>query len=131
MAYGDSKANVELMLFGLPLLTHGYRVVVLGSDIPFDAIPMTLSRANSDALILYSAASISTVSSATYENESTHTTEMIASIKAVADSLKVPVFIAGEQSEAQAKELDDNNLVLVGDNTIDQLKVIDEALSNE
>ena len=131
MAYGDAKANVELMLFGLPLLTHGYRVVVLGSDIPFDAIPMTLSRANSDALILYSAASISTVSSATYENESTHTTEMIASIKAVADSLKVPVFIAGEQSEAQAKELDDNNLVLVGDNTIDQLKVIDEALSNE
>ncbi len=128
MAYGDAKANVELMLFGLPLLTHGYRVVVLGSDIPFDAIPMTLSRAGSDALILYSAAS---TSSATHENESTHTTEMIASIKAVADGLKVPVFIAGEQSEVQAKELDDNNLMLLGDNAIDQLKVIDEALSKE
>ncbi len=131
MAYGDPKANVELMLFGLPLLTHGYRVVVLGSDIPFDAIPMTLSRAGSDALIIYSAAAVSQASPAMDENESTHTTEMMVSIKAVADSLKIPVFIAGEHSEAQAKELDASNLVLLGENAIDQLKVIDQALTKE
>ncbi len=128
MAYGDPKANVELMLFGLPLLTHGYRVVVLGSDIPFDAIPMTLSRAGSDALIIYS--SVSSTVTAT-ENDSTQTTEMIVSIKAVAESLKIPVFIAGEYSDVQAKELDDNKLVRLTENSIDQLKVIDATLAKE
>ncbi len=133
MAYGDTKANVELMLFGLPLLTHGYRVVVLGSDIPFDAVPMTLSRAGSDALIIYSAPAFSSATSlsAEIENDSTQTTEMITSIKAVADSLKIPVFIAGEHSEAQAKELDESGLVLLTENAIDQLKVIDATLTNQ
>jgi len=131
MAYGDSKANVELMLFGLPLLTHGYRVVVLGSDIPFDAIPMTLSRAGSDALIIYSAAPASQASSESGESKATQTTEMMVSIKAVADSLKMPVFIAGEHSEAESKELDETNLVQLTDSAIEQLKVIDATLSKE
>ncbi len=122
MAYGDPKADVELMLFGLPLLTHGYRVLVLGSDIPFDAIPMTLSRAGSDALVIYSAAN---------KNESAHTTEMIVSINTVAENLKIPVFIAGEHSEAQTRELDESHLVLLGENASDQLKAIDKHLASE
>ncbi|KAG1652880.1 HTH-type transcriptional repressor BluR [Nymphon striatum] len=124
LAYGDTKANVELMLFGLPLLTHGYRVVLLGSDIPFDAIPMTLSRAESDALILYAASSDSI-------NKSSPSTDMIASIKTVADSLKIPVFIAGEHNEAEVKELEECNLVLLDDSAANHLKVIDQALSND
>lgn len=131
MSYGDPKANVELMLFGLPLLTHGYRVIVLGSDIPFDAIPMTLSRAASDALIIYSAVPVAQDSSDTDENESSHTTEMMISIKSVADSLKIPVFIAGEHSEAQTKELDESKLLQLKESAIEQLKVIDKALAKE
>ncbi|MEB8431566.1 MerR family transcriptional regulator [Cocleimonas sp. KMM 6892] len=129
MAYGDPQANVELMLFGLPLLTHGYRVVVLGSDIPFDAIPMTLSRASCDALIIYSAVTSTNALSTPEENEPAHATEMITSIKAVADSQKIPVFIAGQHNEAETKNLLESGLVLLADNAIEQLKVIDATLA--
>ncbi|PID33796.1 MAG: hypothetical protein CR955_00625 [Thiotrichales bacterium] len=131
MASGDSKANVELLLFGLPLLTHGYRVVVLGSDIPFDAIPMTLSRANSDALIIYSASSISHETFATDAFDSDPATDMIISIKTLADSLKIPVFIAGEYSTVQASELAKYQLVPLKENAIEQLKIIDATLAKE
>jgi len=127
MSYGDHKADIELMLFGLPLLTHGYRVVMLGCDVPFDAIPMTLSRANSDGLILYTAAGENT--------ESTLNLEMVMSIKTVADSLNMPIFITGESitgknSEQQKQELADQGLVVLPDNSAKQLQLMDLRLSN-
>lgn len=131
MAYGDTKADVELMLFGLPLLTHGYRVIMLGSDIPFDAIPMTLSRADSDALIIYSASFAAPTSTDADEEKSTHTTDMLVSIQAIADSLEIPVFIAGEHSKATTQQLDKSTLVQLQENTADQLKIIDATLAKK
>jgi DNA-binding transcriptional MerR regulator len=123
MGYGDHKADIELMLFGLPLLTHGYQVVLLGCDISFDSIPMTLSRANSDGLVLY-----------TTSNESADSKlnlEIVMSIKAVADSLNMPVFLTDENIEQQKNELADQGLVILPGNALEQLKVMDQHLSKK
>lgn len=118
MSYGDHKADIELMLFGLPLLTHGYRVVMLGCDVSFDAIPMTLSRANSDGLILYSA------------SEDKLNSEIIMSIKAVADGLNIPIFITGKNSKQQKETLAEQGLVVLADNnSAKQIQLIDQHLS--
>ena len=123
MAYGDPKADIELMLFGLPLLTHGYRVILLGSDIPFDAIPMTLSRANSDGLILFAN---NTVKDSADLGEMT---EVISSVKAVATGLNMPFLVAGAGAKAHTQDLEEQGLIVLPEHSIEQFPIIDEQLA--
>lgn len=122
MGFGNPKADIELMLFGLPLLTHGYRIVLLGSDIPFDAMPMTLSRSNSDGLILY------TSQSNKEDTEKMDITDVILSIKVVADSLEIPIFINSEGENQQNNTLTDHGLIVLPENTVEQLATLDQHL---
>lgn len=123
IGFGDAKADIELMLFGLPLLTHGYQVVLLGCDVSFDAIPMTLSCSNNEGLILYACTKKDAGANQDIE------AKMIMSIKTVADGLNIPIFLAGENTEQQANKFTAKGLVVLPDNLAEQIKTIDEHLS--
>lgn len=129
MGYGDSQATVELMLFGLPLLTHGYQVVSLGGDMPFDALPMMLLRSNSDALILYAAPNQQHQPSEDAAHYIDSNIASILAIKTVADSVQLPIFIVGEQTKQQEDLLSTQGLWVLTDNVTEQLQMIDTQLN--
>lgn len=137
MGFGDAKADIELMLFGLPLLTHGYRLVLLGCDVPFDAIPMTLSRSNSDGLILYASANNNALANndAPANNNTRANNEldngMIMSIKAVADSLDMPIFLGGDNTQQQTDKLSKQGLIVLPEGSTEQIKTLDEHLAEK
>lgn len=126
MGYGDSQTTVELMLFGLPLLTHGYQVISLGCDMPFDAVPMMLSTANSHALILYAPPNQP-------HNETTSIStsyiDTIISLKAVADNVQLPIFVVGNYTKQQTDLLRTQGLWVLTDNVTEQLQTIDQQLN--
>lgn len=120
MSYGDDQSDIELTLFGLPLLTQGYQILLLGCGISFDAIPMMLSRSSSDGIIIYT----SSVGDSSEMN-----LEIVASIKTVADTLNIPVFLTGNISEQQQDEFLNQGIIVLPDNSPDQLKPLSDALN--
>lgn len=121
MGYGESQTEVDLMLFGLPLLTHGYQVVSLGCGMSFDALPMLLSSAKSHALILYAVPN--------QPNDTISYIDTILSIKTVTDNLQLPIFIVGNYTKQQTERLNKQGLWVLTDNVTEQLHCIDEQLN--
>ncbi len=46
-------SEVELLLFSLAALTRGYRIVLLGPNIPLESLPLTMERSQCEALVLF------------------------------------------------------------------------------
>lgn len=116
VGYGEKKTDIELMLYGMSLVSLGYRIVFLGCDISFDAIPMVLSRSNSDALIVYKAS-----------QTAPHDSEVLLSIAVVAESLKLAFFLAGQYTEQQVIDLKENGLKLLSNDIAEQRCQLDAA----
>ena len=117
MSVDDNQSDVELLLFSITLLSHGYQVINLGCDLSFDAIPMSLNASDADAVLLYSAAE-------------TLNLDMRKSFKTLISSLnKTPVFITSNYSEHMEKELIDSGLLILPKNSKKQIELIDTNLN--
>ena len=112
----DNRQNdVELLLFAIPLLKHGYQFIILGCDVSFDAIPMTLSEAQADGVLLFA----DTQSSKILTEDAFHT---------VLGSLKTPVFIYGQYNELQNQELLNAGLITLCADSQKQISTINKHL---
>ena len=116
MGVDDNQSDIELLLFSMALLGHGYQVVNLGCGLSFDAIPMTLNASDANAVILYS---------------STETSNTIStnSFKALVSSLSTPVFITSSYSEHQEKGLTESGLFILPKNCKKQIEMIDTNIN--
>ena len=52
MGVAQEQNDIELLLFAMPLLTHGFQVIILGSEMSLDALPMALSKSESEGLVI-------------------------------------------------------------------------------
>lgn len=114
VGHGEKQADIELMLYGMSLVSLGYRIVFLGCDISFDAIPMVLSRSNSDALIVYKAS-----------QAAPHDLEVLISIGVVANSLKLAFFLAGQYTDQQVSDLKEKGLKLLSTDMVEQRRQLE------
>ncbi len=116
MGVNDEQHEIELLLFSMSLLSHGYQVVILGCDLPFDAIPMALRASNAEGLLLYS---------------DTNTTNKVTTseFQTLVSSLNTPVFITGQYSEHQEKGLIESGLFILPSNYKKRIAMIDKNLN--
>ncbi|MGK0270101.1 MAG: DNA-binding transcriptional MerR regulator [Cocleimonas sp.] len=116
MGIDESQSEIELLLFSMTLLNHGYQVVNLGCDVAFDAMPMTLNSSDADALLLYTAD----------DNTNKITTN---SFKTLVSSINQPVFTTGSYSEHQLKGMTESGLFILPKNRKKQIEMIDKKLN--
>lgn len=116
MGLDNEQCEVELLLFSMSLLNHGYQIVNLGCDISFDAIPMTLNASDADAILLFS------------DDKSTNRVTT-SELKTLVNSFSTPVFITGQFSEHQEKSLTESGLFVLPKSNKKQMTIIDETLN--
>ena len=119
MGVAQEQNDIELLLFAMPLLTHGFQVIILGSEMSLDALPMALSKSESEGLVILVDAP-EALDQATLETLTT-----------VVSSVQTPVFIAGEYDDKSADEISAADLILLPENNADQVKIIDQKLAND
>ena len=118
MGVAQEQNDIELLLFAMPLLTHGYQVILLGSEVSLDAVPMALSKSESEGLLLL------------LDTQKTLDRVTMETLTTVVSSLQTPVFIAGEYDDKSATEISAADLILLPENSADQVKIIDQKLAN-
>ena len=116
MGVDDNQSDIEVLLFSMALLGHGYQVVNLGCGLSFEAVPMTLNASEADAVLLYTA--VESLNKITNN-----------SFKTLVSSLGTPVFITGSYSEHQEKGLTDSGLHILPKNCKKQIEMIDTKLN--
>ena len=115
MGVDDDQNDVDMLLFSLPLLKHGYQVIILGCEISFDAIPMAIAASNSEGLLLYSGADTSNINNGSFQT--------------LVKSINTPVFITGQYSEHEEKRLIEAGLFILPSKSKKQIAYIDKNLN--
>jgi len=117
MGVAQEQNDIELFLFAMPLLTHGFQVIILGSEMSLDALPMALSKSESEGLVIL-------VDAPEALNQDT-----LETLTTVVSSVQTPVFIAGEYDDKTAADISDADLITLPENSADQVKIIDQKLA--
>ena len=112
---GESS-EVELLLFSLAALSRGYRILLLGPNIPLEPLPLTLERSRCDALVLYGGIQ-------------TATDLLDIHLPALVSKMAQPVFIGGGIVEGHIDDLRKSGLIpLVSDDIASAVIQIDDRL---
>lgn len=119
MGVTQHQNDIELLLFAMPLLTHGYQVILLGCEVSFDAVPMAFSKSKSEGLVLFVNTQKETLDQNTNE-----------ALKTVVSSLQTPVFITGEYTDSKAAELSGAGLIILPEIATEQAAMIEQKLAN-
>jgi DNA-binding transcriptional MerR regulator len=106
----------ELLLFCLAALTHGYRIVMLGADMPLAPLPAVVERSQVKGVVLYGNAE---PASALVQTQ----------LPGVARALSVPVFLGGEVAYRYGDLLAGTGLLTLPGDFQGSLEVIDRALT--
>ena len=104
-----------LLLFALSAHARGYRIILLGADMPLAQLPEVVKRSHSDAIVL--SASSSSV-----------TEDIDEDMSALVSLCKVPVFIGGTFAQKHRQSLEDLGAQTLGDDLIVGLHVIGKHL---
>ncbi len=111
-------SEIELLLFALAALTHGYRVVLLGANTSLEPLAPAAARAGAAALVL--------------TGNLTPTTALIKThLRSLIDNLTVPVFIGGEVAKFYARDLESVGASALPQDTQDALQRIDTTLREQ
>lgn len=97
--------DLNLMLFALAALDRGFRVVNLGSDMPFGPLPEVVDRCNAVAVVL----------AAGRELDPQRT---LAGVTTVTASVDCPVFIVGAISSVLRASLDARGALVLGEQSV-------------
>lgn len=116
MSVNGEQSEIELLLFSMSLLKHGFQVITLGCEVSFDAIPMALSASNAEAVLLYSATD---VGNKIITNE----------FQTLVSSLSIPIFISGSYSELQEKALIESGLHILPSDCEKRIAMIDKSIN--
>jgi DNA-binding transcriptional MerR regulator len=85
-------SEVELLLFSLAALTRGYRIVLLGPNIPLESLPLTMERSQCEALVLFGSIEPPAALLGTH-------------LPAMTQKIRQPVFIGGNFAQGHVEEL--------------------------
>lgn len=108
--------EVGLMLFCLSALNHGYRLVYLGADTPFDELKTPVERSSGDAILL----------SGSIEPDADVLTEQLANLVA---STRVPVFVGGRTAVQHTDAILAAGAIPLGADIAQGVKKIDDVLN--
>jgi DNA-binding transcriptional MerR regulator/methylmalonyl-CoA mutase cobalamin-binding subunit len=109
------RHEAGILLFALGAQDHGYRTILLGSDMPLEELPMTVNQSGADAIVL----------AASY---SEHPDSLISSIRALVQATHVPVFIGGYISENHSDAIIAAGAIPLGSNISFSFRHIDDVL---
>jgi DNA-binding transcriptional MerR regulator len=109
------RHDFGLLLFCLSAASVGYRLVLLGADMPLAELPGAARRARSDAIVL------SGVTNPAAELLGVRLAELIR-------AAEVPVFVGGRATLHHVEEIDAAGAVCLGANIPDALRRLNSAL---
>jgi DNA-binding transcriptional MerR regulator len=105
-----------LLLFALSAHARGYRLVLLGSDMPLKELSIVAQRTDADAVVLSGSEGLTCM-------------EFNAPLKMLVNDLSVPVFIGGEVADRCAAEIGVTEAENIGSDMVDGLKRIKQVLN--
>ena len=108
--------ELGLLLFALAAHDRGFRVILLGADMPLEELPVVVRRAKCDAIVL----------SGSVKPSSEVLTQGLSELVRLA---KVPVFIGGKTASTFKEEITAAGATPVGDDLVLGLRDIDSALN--
>lgn len=111
---GDS-GEIELLLFALTAITHGYRIVLLGANMPLASLPLALERSQSRALVLYG-------------NVPQVEPQLRDELRSLTDACDVPVFVGGETAHHSVDLLKGAGTTVLPTDTTQAMSAIYEGL---
>ena len=104
-----------LLLLSLAAHARGYRIILLGADMPLNQLAEVVHRSNSNGIVL----------SGSHKNENKQLTDEL--IDLVRDS-NVPVFIGGKVTNDLQKEIEFSGAISIGEEITEGLQLISNTL---
>ena len=108
--------EIGLLMFALAAQSHGYRLTMLGSNMPLSELSRSAEQAGAKGIVL------SGMLSDTF-------TACEAELKTLVEQSKVPVFIGGRVSTCEMKKITALNAVSLGMDIDHALKTMDKMLA--
>jgi len=109
-------SEIELLLFSLAALTHGYRVVLLGANMPLQPITLAQQRSGARAVVIFGGIEPPPALI------NTHLASMV-------QSAETPVFLGGETAQHHADAIRRAGAMPLAADLGEALAAIDERLS--
>lgn len=104
-----------LLLFALSAHARGYRLILLGTDMPLHELPIVLSRTLADGMVLSG-------------SEAGHCMELAMQIAGLTQSIDVPVFIGGEVAGKCREVIEASGGIPIGPDLVSGIQVIRRTL---
>jgi DNA-binding transcriptional MerR regulator len=105
-----------LLLFALSAHARGFRLVLLGSDMPLHELPVVLRRTGSDGIVLSGSVNA-------------HCMELALQVGGLTRAVDVPVFIGGDVSDKCTPAIRDAGGIPVGTDPAKGIRLIRSTLS--
>ncbi len=112
------KHEFGLLLFSLYAHALGYRIILLGADMPLSQLAEVVHRTNSDGIVL----------SVTVELENP---QLINDLQKLVDNSHVPVWVGGKASENLCGQIEATGATVVGHDLIAAVHIIHSTLINK
>jgi DNA-binding transcriptional MerR regulator len=110
--------EIGILLFALAAHDRGFRIVLLGANMPLEELPIVVRRAKCDAIVL----------SGAIEPSETVLKKQLPDLVRTA---RVPVFIGGTTASLYANEISASGARPVGNDLVLGLRDIDSAIKNQ
>jgi DNA-binding transcriptional MerR regulator len=104
-----------LLLFALSAHARGYRLILLGADMPLHELPLVIARTRVDGIVL--SGSINA-----------HCMEVAMQVTGLTQTVEVPVFIGGEVAGKCREVIEDTGGIPVGPDLVSGIQVIRRTL---
>jgi len=114
MGLTHDHCDVKLLLFAMPLLRQGYKIINLGCNLSLEAVPMSISASDAEALLLYS-------------DEQGLDGSQAKEFQTIINSLNKPVFIRGDFSAKQQSQLEESGLIRLPTESKNQAEIINKT----
>lgn len=109
--------ELALLLFAVAAQDHGYRLVLLGADMPFGEIPIVAERSRCDAVVL----------SGSFPGQAD---ELARGLREVTAGVTVPVFVGGQTAVRWQELIIGTGAIAVGQDIDGGLRRIAETLQD-
>lgn len=111
----DEFHELGILLFGLTAISHGYRILYLGQNLPLQQL----------ALVSHSAKASGIVLSGTCAELSRDTCQQLISLR---NNTSLPVFIGGETAARHGETIQRLGCINLGNNQVEAMEILDRQL---
>ena len=108
--------EIGLLFFALAAVNRGYRVLILGANMPLELLPEVIHQRRCDAIVLSASARITTAA-------------LEDALPALVKAVKMPVFVGGAAAERHQDAIKHAQAIYVGKDIQSALQSISETLA--